>query len=64
MLIVCLKLCFYVFFVGLVCIWKGGCKEKDQIWFDFQMCIKYGCYEDEDGLDVNEIIYGSYLYFM
>eukprot|EP00105_Crassostrea_gigas_P011496 XP_011427184.1 PREDICTED: extracellular matrix protein A [Crassostrea gigas] len=40
------------------CTWKGGCKEKDQTWFDPQTCTKYGCYEDEDGLDVNEITYG------
>ena len=42
----------------LACTWKGGCKDKDETWFDTQTCTKYGCLADEDGLDVNEITYG------
>ncbi|XP_062606325.1 uncharacterized protein LOC134268142 [Saccostrea cucullata] len=44
--------------IKAACTWKGGCKEKDETWFDPQTCTKYGCYEDEDGLDVIEVTYG------
>ncbi|XP_052061900.1 fibrillin-2-like [Mytilus californianus] len=40
------------------CPWKNGCKNLNQTWFDKKTCRRYGCFEDEDGLDIEEITYG------
>ncbi|CAG2237299.1 unnamed protein product [Mytilus edulis] len=40
------------------CPWKNNCKNLNQTWFDKKTCRRYGCFEDEDGLDIEEITYG------
>jgi len=41
------------------CPWKQGCKSLNQTWFDKKTCRKYGCFEDDEGLDIEEITYGK-----
>ncbi|XP_076113380.1 uncharacterized protein LOC143081030 [Mytilus galloprovincialis] len=40
------------------CPWKNNCKNLNQTWFDKKTCRRYGCFEDDDGLDIEEITYG------
>ncbi|KAK3086679.1 hypothetical protein FSP39_021813 [Pinctada imbricata] len=44
--------------INTACPWKKGCKNVNSTWFDNKTCRKYGCFEDDDGVDIAEITYG------
>lgn len=44
------------------CAVADECRKVGEKWFDKDMCVKYGCIEDEEGVSIQEMVMGNPLF--